>query len=55
MMSNSKPEAQTNLPNEDADSTPRRRPFDISAIEKLPFPDENDPPYRPFWVTEQNE
>lgn len=30
----------------------RRAPFDTSDLQKLQYPRENDPPYRPFWVDE---
>lgn len=30
----------------------QRRPFDASELERLPQPNSSDPPYRPFWVSE---
>jgi hypothetical protein len=28
----------------------KRQPFDTSDLGRLQYPDDNDPPYRPFWV-----
>jgi hypothetical protein len=32
-----------------------RKPFDTSDLQRLPYPNENDPPYRPFWVDDGND
>lgn len=29
------------------------RPFDLSELDKLPQPTEDDPPYHPWWVVDK--
>jgi hypothetical protein len=29
------------------------RPFDLSELDKLPLPTEDDPPYCPWWVVDK--
>ncbi len=36
----------------DTRSSTERRPFDTRALERLPRPNRNDPPYRTWWVVE---
>lgn len=32
---------------------PVARPFDLSELDKLPRPTDDDPPYRPWWVVDK--
>ncbi|MBN9048356.1 MAG: hypothetical protein J0H78_02770 [Rhizobiales bacterium] len=32
----------------------QRQPFDTSDLSRLPQPNPTDPPYRPFWVSDDN-
>ncbi|MCW5682881.1 MAG: hypothetical protein KIT85_00705 [Pseudolabrys sp.] len=32
----------------------QRQPFDTSDLTRIPQPNPSDPPYRPFWVSDDN-
>lgn len=36
------------------EATPSPQPFDLSELEKLPWPTDDDPPYRPWWVVDKS-
>lgn len=50
--SSAKPNRQeeTRSPDRQDPGADRARPFDTRELEKLPSTNDNDPPYRPWWV-----
>jgi hypothetical protein len=35
-------------------AAPGTQPFDLSELDKLPQPTDDDPPYRPWWVVDKS-
>jgi len=38
----------------DQEETGRSRPFDSRELDRLPRSNDNDPPYRPWWVIDRD-